>query len=139
MPDDKKVFVSIYCKLPDDCFSSGMVNKMATGNEIYNFLMKDAGLIFDENRNVIPGDCTLWYLICSRQYGSLRYKDFMLSWEAGDSSVEIVEDFISGIHLDGLFTDDQYRELLAKCNEGRKFESIYDIPLYLQAKKEGRI
>ena len=44
MPDEKKVFVSIYCKLPEDAFSREMVNQMATGKEIYDFLMKDAGL-----------------------------------------------------------------------------------------------
>ena len=43
MPEYKKVFVSIYCKIYTDNFSEEMVNRMATGNEIYEFLMKDAG------------------------------------------------------------------------------------------------
>ena len=138
MPDERKVFVHIYCKLPDDCFSSEMMNRMATGDEIHHFLMSDAGLILDENRKAIPGDCTLWYLICGNQYGSLRYRDFMVCWDAGDSSIRNVEDFITRIYQDGLFTENQYKELMSKCNEARKFENIYDIPLYLQAKREGR-
>ena len=44
MEEPKKVFVSIYCKIYTDCFSLNMFNRMATGQEIYDFLMRDAGL-----------------------------------------------------------------------------------------------
>jgi hypothetical protein len=138
MPDEKKVFVSIYCKLPDDAFSREMVNQMATGKEIYDFLMKDAGFAHDENGEIIPGDCNLWYLGSNEQYGCLQFKDFIDSWEVGDSSFDRVEAFVSRIYLGGVFSDDQYRNLMAKCHEGRKIDNIHDIPPYLEAKKKGK-
>ena len=138
MPDENKVFVSIYCKLPDDAFSHEMVNRMATGEEIYDFLMKDAGLAHDENGEIIPGDCNLWYLGCNEQYGCLQYKDYISSWEVGDSSFDRVGAFVSIIFLDDVFTDDQYRDLLTKCNEGRRIDNFRDISRYLKARKEGK-
>lgn len=138
MPDKKKVFVSIYCKLPDDAFSHEMVNQMATGKEIYDFLMKDAGFAHDENGEKIPGDCNLWYLGSNEQYGILQFKDFIDSWEVGDSSFDRVEAFVSRIYLGGAFSDNQYLDLLTKCHEGRKIDNIHDIPPYLKAKKEGK-
>ena len=61
MPKVKKVFVSIFCKIYTDNFSEEMVNRKATGQEIYKFLMRDAGQCFDSNGEPIPGDCNLWY------------------------------------------------------------------------------
>ena len=47
MPGEKKVFVSIYCKIFTDSFSDEMINRMATGDgDLFDFLMKDAGLKF---------------------------------------------------------------------------------------------
>ena len=51
MEEPKKVFVSIYCKIYTDCFSLDMFNRMATGQEIYEFLMRDAGLCEDEDND----------------------------------------------------------------------------------------
>ena len=62
MSEEKKVFVSIYCKVFNDSFSDEMLNRMATGKEIFDFLMKDAGLSTAEYGELIPGDCNLWYL-----------------------------------------------------------------------------
>ena len=59
--EDRKVFVSIYCKIFTDSFSDEMVNEEATGNEIYEFLMRDARQCVDDNGQIIPGDCNLWY------------------------------------------------------------------------------
>jgi hypothetical protein len=75
MPINKKVFVSIYCKIYTDNFSEEMVNRLATGTEIYEFLMKDAGQCFDESGNLIPGDCNLWYLGCNEKFGHLQLDD----------------------------------------------------------------
>ena len=59
MTEEKRIFVSIYCKVFTDSFSDEMVNRRATGAEIFKFLMKDAGLSFDEEDHLIPGDCNL--------------------------------------------------------------------------------
>ena len=135
---DQKVFVSVYCKLPDDSFSHEMVNQMAQGKEIYDFLMKDAGLSFDEKGELIPGDSNIWYLGCNDQFGGLQYKDLILSWEIGDSTFARVEAFVSRIYLDQVFDDDQYRDLMNKCYEGRQIDYFRDIPAYFRAKREGR-
>ena len=51
MPDLKKVSVCIYCMVHPIGFSKEMLSKQATGQEIYDFLMKDAGLIKEEGRD----------------------------------------------------------------------------------------
>ena len=48
MPDLKKVSVCICCLVQPSGFSKEMLSKQATGQEIYDFLMKDAGLIKEE-------------------------------------------------------------------------------------------
>ena len=48
--NNKKVFANIYCKNYTDNFSDEMVDRMATGKEIYEFLMKDARQCFDDRR-----------------------------------------------------------------------------------------
>ena len=69
MPVYKKVFTSVYCKIYTDNFSEEMVDQMAASNEIYEFLMKDAGQCFDESGDLIPGDCNIWYLGCNEKFG----------------------------------------------------------------------
>ena len=59
VPEEKQIFVSIYAKIYTDSFSEEMINRMATGTEIFNFLMKDAEMSFDEKGHLIPGDCNL--------------------------------------------------------------------------------
>jgi len=138
VPEEKKIFVSIYAKIYTDSFSDEMVNRTATGKEIYDFLMKDAGQSFDEHRHLIQGDCNLWYLGCNEKFGCLRVKDKIMEWDFGESSFDRVESFISLIYLDGAFTDEQYRILLEKIKEGRLIDNMYDIPKYLAAKREGK-
>ena len=38
----KRAYVSIYCKIYTENFSQEMIDRYATGKEIYNFLLKDA-------------------------------------------------------------------------------------------------
>jgi hypothetical protein len=138
VPEEKKVFVSIYCKIFTDSFSDDMVSRMATGDEIYSFLMKDAGRSFDERGRLIPGDCNLWYLGCNEKFGCLRVNDKILEWGFGESSFNRVESFISLVYLEGVFTDEQYRVLLDKVKEGRQIDNMYDISKYLIAKRGGK-
>ena len=140
MEEPKKVFVSIYCKLFIDCFSQEMVNRMATGQEIYDFLMKDAGLCKDEDNHYekIPGDCNLWYLGCNEKFGCLKYEDKVLIWDFGESSFARVTTFIGMLYKDGVFTNEQFRKLFENILEGRQIDCMYDIKDYLVAKKEGK-
>jgi len=135
--DEKKVFVNIYSKIYTDNFSDEMVNRMATGKEIFDFLMKDARLSFDEEDHLIPGDLNLWYLGCNEKFGCLRVKDRIMEWDFGESSFDRVESFISLIYLEGVFTDEQYQALMEKIKEGRQVDNMYDIPKYLLSKKKG--
>ncbi len=137
MSGKKKVFVSIYCKIFTDSFSNEMVSMMATGDEIYSFLMKDAGQSCDESGVLIPGDLNLWYLGCNEKFGCLIYKDVVFSWDFGESSFDRVESFLYLIYSDGVFTRGQFQTLMEKIQEGRLFDNMYDIPAYLKAKREG--
>jgi hypothetical protein len=138
MEEPRKVYVSIYCKLHNDSFSQDMVNRMATGDEIYAFLMKDAGLCRDDEDQIIPGDCNVWYLGCNEQFGCLKYQDKVLSWNFGESSFARVTTFIGLIFRDGVFTNEQFRNLFDKVLEGRQIDCMYDIKDYLVAKRERR-
>ncbi len=100
----KRVFVSIYCKIFTDSFSNEMISRIASGDEIYSFLMKDAGQSYDENRELIPGDLNLWYLGCNEKFGCLIYRDLVFSWDFGESSFDRVESFLYLIYSDGVFT-----------------------------------
>jgi hypothetical protein len=139
MEDKKRVFVSIYCRIENDSFSLNMFNRMATGNEIHDFLMRDAGMCKDDDGQIIPGDCNLWYLGCNEKYGCLKYKDKMLAWSFGESSFARVITFVSTIYQDGIFTLDQFRKLFEKILEGLEIDCMYDIKGYLIAKREGRM
>ena len=138
MPANKKVFVSIYCKIYTDNFSEEMVNRMVTGNEIYEFLIKDAGQCFDESGNTIPGDCHLWYLGCNEKFGHLALEYDLWSWNIGESSFDKVQAFVSMLFKKGLVSIQQHQTLMDKIAEGRQIDNMYDIKDYLICKKEGR-
>jgi hypothetical protein len=131
MNKPKKAFVSIYCKIYAENFSNEMIGRYATGKEIYNFLMKDAGLCFDDNDNLMPGDLNIWYLGSCEKFGSLVYNYKIWNWGFGESSFDIVEAFVKAVYEDGLFTKDQYRNLNEKIKEGRKIGNMYAIRDYL--------
>ncbi len=61
MTEPEKVFVSIHCKVHDRLLSDEMINRVVSGIEIYDFLMKDAQLCLDDNGGPIPGDCNIYY------------------------------------------------------------------------------
>ena len=136
--EEPRVFVSIYCMVFKNEFSDEMFNKWATGTEIYDFLMKDAGLCMDDNGQMIPGDCNLCYLGCNEKSGCLKYKDKVFQWDFGDSSFFRVITFISLIYKDYIFTNKQFRNLFDKILEGRRIDCMYDIKNYLIAKREGK-
>ena len=131
MPINKKVFVSIYCKIYTDNFSEEMVNRLATGTEIYEFLMKDAGQCFDESGNLIPSDCNLYYLGCNEKFGHLQLDDKVWRWSFGESSFDNVESFVSTLYQKKLISGVQFHTLMGKIDEGRQIDNMYHIRDYL--------
>ena len=138
MDKDKKIFVSIYCKIYTDSFGTEMVNAYATGKEIYEFLMSDARQCFDENGQLIAGDCRLWYLGCNEKFGHLALEYYLWSWDIGESSFDNVEAFVSMLHKKKFISKEQYQTLMDKIHEGRRIDNMYDIKDYLICKKEGK-
>lgn len=136
--EPKKSAVSIWCKIYTNNFSEEMINRMATGQEIFDFLMEDSGSCFDDQGNKIPGDLNLWYLGCNEKYGGLVYKDNIWSWGFGGASFDYVEMFIYSAYLDGMFSNGQYETLICKVKEGRFIGDMYRIKDYLICRREGK-
>ena len=137
MPINKKVFVSIYCKIYTDNFNEDMVNRLVTGDEIYEFLMKDAGQCSDESGHPIPGDCNLWYLGCNEKFGHLALDDNVWNWSFGESSFDNVEAFVSGLYQKKIISGVQFHILMGKIDEGRRIDNMYHIRDYLICKRDG--
>ena len=66
----RRASVSIYCKIYTENFSQAMIDRYATGKEIYNFLLRDAKCSLP-----LRGDCNLWYLGCNEKFGSIIYRN----------------------------------------------------------------
>ena len=128
---DKRAYVSIYCKIYTENFSDEMIDRYATGKEIYNFLLKDAKCCLP-----LKGDCNLWYLGSNEKFGNIIYNDRVWHWGWGESSFDTVQEFIEAIYKDGLFTKGQYLKLLAKIEEGRTIGDMYQITDYLSGKNK---
>jgi hypothetical protein len=111
---------------------------MATGQQIYEFLMSDAMHCFDDNGTKIPGDCNLWYLGCNEKFGSLRFENKEWRWSFGESSFDRVKEFVAAIYDEGLFTEQQFQSLTNKINEGRLVDNMYDLKDYLIRKHNGQ-
>ena len=138
MNDVKRVFVSIYCKIYTDSFSNEMLDRKATGKEIFEFLMKDAQHCFDDSGQLISGDCNLWYLGCNEKFGELVLEDKVWKWSFGESSFDNVRAFVSILYEKNLILKHQYQALMDKIAEGRLIDNMYDIKDYLICKREGR-
>jgi hypothetical protein len=138
MKNNKKVYVNIYCKISTDSFSDEMFNRKATGQEIYDFLMKDCRHCFDEGEHIIPGDYNLWYLGCNEKFGELVLEDKVWEWSFGESSFDNVEAFVSTLYQKKLISGKQFHTLISKIDEGRLIDNMYDIRDYLICKREGR-
>ena len=138
MKESKKVYVSIYCKIYTDNFSEEMVNRKATGQEIYEFLMSYAGQCLDSNGEPILGDCNLWYLGCNEKFGHLALEQNLWFWSFGESSFDKVQAFVSMLFKKGLVSMQQYQTMMDKIAEGRLIDNMYDIKDYLICKREGR-
>lgn len=128
---NKKAYVSIYCKIYTENFSQEMIDRYATGKEIYNFLLKGAKCCLP-----LRGDCNLWYLGSNEKFGNIIYNDRVWHWGFGESSFDTVQAFIDAVYRDRLFTKKQYRRLSEKILEGRSIGNMYLIPDYLARKNK---
>jgi len=137
MDSNQKIFVSIYCKIFNDSFSDALVDRLATGTEIYDFLLEDACHCFDEDGSIIPGDCNLWYLGACEKFGWLVVENDIWTWSFGESSFNNVEGFVIDIYKMGVITKQQYQTLLEKIAEGRLIDNMYDIGAYLICIRDG--
>ena len=126
---DKRASVSIYCKIYTENFSQAMIDRYATGKEIYNFLLRDAKCCLP-----LKGDCNLWYLGSNEKFGHIIYNERVWHWSWGEASFDTVQEFIDTVYKDGLFTERQYQKLSAKIEEGRLIEDMYQIGDYLSKK-----
>ena len=138
MDKDKKISVSIYCKIYTDSFGTEMVNVYATGKEIYDYLMSDARHCFGDNGELIPGDCRFWYLGSNEKFGHMALEYDLWSWNIGESSFDHVEAFVSMLYEKKVVSKKQYRALMGKIDEGRLIDNMHDIKDYLICKKEGK-
>jgi hypothetical protein len=114
-----------------------MVNRLATGNEIYEFLMKDAEQCFDESGDLIPGDCHLWYLGCNEKFGHMQLESDQWFWGFGESSFDNVEAFVSKLYQKRLISGLHFHTLMRKIAEGRRIDNMYDIMDNLICKRDG--
>jgi hypothetical protein len=110
---------------------------MVTVQEIYKFLMKDAGQCFDDSGNPLPGDCNLWYLGCNEKFGHLQLDDKVWNWSFGESSFDFVEAFVSTIYQKKMISGFQFHILMDKIDEGRQIDNMYHIRNYLICKRDG--
>ena len=137
MDKDRKVFTSIYAKIYLDTFDEKMADRLATGTEIYDFLMEDANLCVGEDGQIIPGDCNLWYLGCNEKFGHLALEYDLWSWGFGESSFDYVEAFVSTLYRNKLIYSFQFHTLMARIDEGRQIDNMYHIRDYLICKRNG--
>jgi hypothetical protein len=134
----KKEFVYFYAKIYTDNFPPCPWKGLATGEEVFNFLMSDAGQQFDEDDNIIPGDKIIWYLGCCEKFGSIEYGKESWSWDFAEATFPTVRYAIEHMYQDEFFTKDQYQKLMEAIDEGEKIDNMYEIANYLKAKSEGK-
>ena len=124
MKNTEKKFVYIYCDFHDGLFSDRLRNVLATGDEIYEFLMRDAQICLDEDGDPIPGDSNILYLGLTDGFGQIMYENKEWRWHKGESSFDIIEAFVSNLYNDNLIFSCQMEVLLDKIQEGRLIKSM---------------
>ena len=125
MKNTEKVFVHIYCEVRNGLFSDEFRNVLATGDEIYEFLMRDAQICLDEKGDPVPGDSNILYLGLTDGFGQILYEQGeWLRWLPGESSFDIIEDFVSNLYADNLITKCQLQDLMEKIQQGRLIKGM---------------
>jgi len=137
MAEPEKVFVSIKCKVHDNSISNEMRNRVVRGDEIYEFLSKDAQLCLDDNGELLPGDYNIYYLGFIESSGQLCFSQTDWYYKSGECSFNIIEEFITKLYEQDIFNTRQYYTLLDKVIESRRIETVTELKNYLICKRDG--
>ena len=137
MSEPEKVFIYIRCKVHDVPLSDEMINRVVSGTEIYDFLMKDAQFCLDDNGGPIPGDCNIYYLGFIESSGQLCFSQNEWHFKSGEGSFNIIEEFLTKLYEQDIFNARQYYTLLDKVIEGRRIETVTELKNYLICKRDG--
>jgi hypothetical protein len=124
MKNTEKVFVHIYCEVRNGLFSDEFRNVLATGDEIYEFLMRDAQICLDDKGDPVPGDSNILYLGLTDGFGQMIVEQKDWRWSPGESSFDIIEEFVSTLYDDNLIFKSQWKALMDKIQEGRLIKSM---------------
>jgi hypothetical protein len=130
--------IDIYCKVGCDQFPEPpWINDLSGINPpsqlIYDFLMADCGC-FDN----VSGDHNIWYLCCCEKFGELSVDGKMYSWSFGESSPDIVKDWLNHLHKLNILNDDHHISLLKQIEFARNnFDIHYDIADWFKCKQSG--
>lgn len=130
------VFVNIYVFVWGGCFPKNFTNRKATGQEIYRFLMMDARMVWCDNMHqLLSGDPVIWYLGLGDGYGCLGFENRIWTWDKGEASFTIVEEFITALFVTGILDFAQYQALWEKAAEGRTIPNMHGIYKHLKNKQ----
>jgi hypothetical protein len=84
------------------------------------------------------GDKVIWYLCCCEKHGSIVLGKKEWNWGWGESSPDIVKEFVTELHNLIMISDEQYKELIDECEFAKQtFVLHYDITTWLRHKKYG--
>jgi hypothetical protein len=136
MSEPEKVFVSIRCKVHDNSISNEMRNRVVTGDEVFDFLRKDAQLCLDDNGELLPGDCNIYYMGFIESSGQLCFSQNHWYYKSGECSFNIIEEFISKLYEEDILNSRQYYTLLDKVIESRRIETVTELKNYLICKRD---
>ena len=128
--------------IPPWCNDHGKPVRPPAKNEVYDYLMGDAGLVSEKvKRNIVnvPGDKVVWYLACSLdsvfQIDNIRIK----VWSDIERCSDLVRKFVSEIYARDLLAKCRYDKLVREIAfAGNNFSLDLDIHDYLLSKKHGR-
>ena len=105
---------------------------------------KDGNILYIFKENIDPcdhrleGDKVIWYLCCCEKHGEIFLGDWERSWAWGESSPDIVKEFVDQLLNEQMINKNQYNDLLKEINFAKEtFVLHYDIVDWLRHKKYG--
>jgi len=116
-----------------------MEGSLATGDEIYQFLVRPVGYAVDpDTEQPFNSDPALWYLGTNEKFGELAVNENVMEWGFGESNWDRVLTFLHILNERNILTVAQYVSLISLVEEGMKaFDDMYQIADYLKAKRDG--
>lgn len=138
-PDMRRCFVNVYTDIFNGSFPTRMTNRLATGDELYAFLVSDACLCWSEELGrFLRGDAVLWHLGLSPGYGCLICDSHHFVWAAGQASFDLIRQFVDALHADHVFNPSQHQKLNHMIRQARGFGSLADLRSHLEVLEENQ-